>query len=92
MALFSSLFKRNTLFFPGWVILANSNIILINYKNLNSPGVITFKLEKGIYDIKVKYIDLPIVVFSKWLSLISMLILVIYLFVSEKFLRQFPKP
>lgn len=79
--------KENTLFFPGWVVLANSNLILINYKNQNSPGVITFKLDKGAYDVKVKFIDLPITILSKWLSLISALVLIIYIFAPNKLLK-----
>jgi len=75
--------KENTLFFPGWVVLANRKIISINYRNQNSPGIITFKLNKGVYDVKVKFVDLPIIIFSKWLSLISILFLIIYIFIPK---------
>lgn len=84
--------KENTLFFPGWVVLANSSAIPINYKNPNSPGVITFKLNEGIHDVKVKFVDLSIIIFSKWFSLISFAILIIYALVPKKLLRlNFPK-
>ena len=79
--------KENTLFFPGWIVTANNNLIPIDYKNSNSPGVITFKLDEEAYDVKVKFIDLPIIILSKWLSLISALVLIIYVFVPNKLLR-----
>lgn len=81
--------KENTLFFPGWVALINGNVHTINYKNPSYPGVITFKLNKGAYDVDVKFIDLPIIIFSKWLSLISVTILIVYSFIPKKLLRFF---
>ena len=79
--------KENTLFFPGWIVKANNTIIPINYKYQNSPGVITFKLNKGSYNLDVKFVDLPIIILSKWISLISFLILMIYLLIPKRLLR-----
>lgn len=76
--------KENTLFFPGWIVLANSKQIPINYKNSNSPGVITFNLNKGIYSVTVKFVDLPIIIFSKWLSGLTLIGILIYVFVPKK--------
>lgn len=83
-------FKENTLFFPGWIVTANNNLVPINYKNPNSPGVITFKLDEGTYDVKVKLVDLPIIIFSKWLSLISLFTLII-LALKPRRSSNFPK-
>lgn len=82
--------KENTLYFPGWIVLANNKPISINYKNPNSPGVITFPLDKGIYDVNVKFVDLPIIIFAKWLSAIAIISLTIYS-LSNKLKFSFPK-
>jgi 4-amino-4-deoxy-L-arabinose transferase-like glycosyltransferase len=76
--------KENTLFFPGWLILANDKQILVNYKNPKFPGIMTFSLNKGTYDVKVKFTDLPIIIFSKWISGLSFLGLLIYVFTPKK--------
>ena len=76
--------KENTLYFPGWIVKANNKLLSISYTNPNFPGVISFSLPKGIYDIEVKFVDLPIIIFSKWLSLISFAILIIYSKVLSK--------
>ena len=84
--------KENTLFFPGWAVMVNGNPLLINYKHVNSPGVITFKLDKGMYDVSIKFIDLPVIILAKWLSLISLLTMVIYALIPKKLLKfNFPK-
>lgn len=73
--------KENTLYFPGWIVSANNKQIPINYKNPNSPGVITFKLDKGSYSVNVKFTDLPIIIFSKWLAGISIFLLVTHVLI-----------
>lgn len=83
--------KENTLFFPGWTVKANDNPVSINYKNPDFPGVITFKLEKGDYSVNVKFTDLPIIYFSKFLSLFSFVGLILYFIKSEKLRFNFPK-
>lgn len=81
--------KENTLFFPGWIVEINDKQIPINYKNPKSPGVITFNLNKGIYNVNVKYVDLPIIIFSKWLSGLSLFGMLISVFAPKKL--NFPK-
>lgn len=82
--------KENTLFFPGWIVIADNKLVPINYKNQKSPGVITFNLSKGIYEVNVKFIDLPIITFSKWLSGLSLSVILIFAFIPKKL--NFPKP
>lgn len=81
--------KENTLYFPGWVVTANNKQIPINFLNTKSPGVITFNLNKGVYRVDVKFVDLPIITFSKWLSGLSLLGLTSYIFFPKKL--NFPK-
>ncbi len=83
--------KENTLFFPGWIVIANNNFIPVNYKNRYSPGVVTFRLTKGEYNVGVKFVDLPIIYFSKLLSLTSLAIFILYLLIPKKLRFNFPK-
>lgn len=84
--------KENTLYFPGWVVIVNNKDYPINYKNPSFPGVITYKLDKGMYDVKIKFTDLPVIIFAKWLSLISLLAIAIYALIPKKLLKfNFPK-
>ncbi len=82
--------KENTLFFPGWIITANKKQIAINYKNSEYPGIITFNLDQGSYRVNVRFIDLPIIIFSKWLSGLSLLGILIYVFIPKNL--KLPKP
>jgi hypothetical protein len=76
--------KENTLFFPGWIVTANNSQISFNYKNPKFPGIMTFNLDEGIHDVNVKFTDLPVIIFSKWLSGISVFGLLIFTFASKK--------
>jgi hypothetical protein len=82
--------KENTFFFPGWIIASGKNVIPINYKNSQFPGIITFNLKQGIYNINVEYTDLPIIFFSKWISGLSFLGMMLYFFVPKNLFS--PKP
>jgi hypothetical protein len=82
--------KENTFFFPEWTVSSGKNIIPINYKNPQFPGIITFNLTKGISNVNVKYVDLPIIVFSKWISGLSFLGLLLYVSIPKKLFS--PKP
>ncbi len=70
--------KENTIYFPGWQVVVNGKKIPINYQSKNNPGVIAFSLEKGLYDVSVKFIDTPIRVASKLVSFIALLYLFIF--------------
>ena len=84
--------KENTLFFPGWVAMVNNKAYPINYKKPSSPGVIIFKLDKGMFDVNIKFTDLPVIILAKWLSLISLLAMAIYALIPKKLLKfNFPK-
>lgn len=76
--------KENTLFFPGWKATINNKPHVINYTNPQSPGVITFKFNKGFYKINVEYVDLPIIIFSEYLSIVSLAAILIYTFFPLK--------
>lgn len=82
--------KENTLFFPGWQITANGRNVAIDYQTKKYPGVMTFKLPKGLYYIKAEYVNTKIVSISKRISLFSFLFFILILFFRRK-LRFLPK-
>lgn len=75
--------KENTLFFPGWIVNANGKQIPINYNHSEFPGVISFELGKGNYNVNVQFVDLPIITFSKWVSGLSFLGLLAYILIPK---------
>ena len=81
--------KDNIVYFPGWIVSVNGRRIPINYTNSKYPGIITFNLSPGSYTVVVRFADLPIIVFSKWLSGLSLLGIIIYAFLPIKL--HFPK-
>lgn len=62
----------NTIYFPGWQVVANDSRIPINHKN--STGLITFKLPKGLYNVKINYGETPVHLLSELISLGGFLI------------------
>jgi hypothetical protein len=76
--------KENTLYFPGWTVIANNKHVAIDYSSQKFPGIITFNLNPGIYDVKVEFVDLPIIIFAKWLSGLSVIAILIYAFHKSK--------
>lgn len=66
--------KENTLYFPGWQLIANNQPVSISP---NLLGLITFSLPPGQHDIKLTFRDTPIRAFSKQISLLSLLVLIL---------------
>ena len=63
----------NTIYFPGWQIAANGSKVPIGYTN--PGGLITFKLPKGLYSVKINYGKTPVHLFSELISLGGFLIM-----------------
>lgn len=64
--------KENTLYFPGWQALPNSIQIYPD-----DQGIINFTLPAGQHQIKLVFSDTPIRAFSKQISLLSLLVLIL---------------
>jgi hypothetical protein len=80
--------KENTFYFPGWKVIANGEEIPINYENKNGFGLITFQLKKGLYKVDVLFTDTPIRKVGKYVSLLSLIALVLSLpLLSHKLVR-----
>jgi uncharacterized membrane protein len=66
-----ALFKENTLYFPDWVVKVNGKSYPFSYKNSSFPGIITFDLAKGKYNVEVVFLNTQISIFSLYLSFIT---------------------
>ena len=70
--------RENTYYFPGWELTVNNIPKDINYLNPKLLGIINFDLKKGLYSVKLKFIDTPIKKVSNTISLLGILLLVLY--------------
>lgn len=84
--------KENTLYFPGWTVTDNGKEVPIDFKNKEYPGIITFHLAKGTHTVNVIYRNLFVQTMANFISILSLLILVMYVLskVIHSFLRRFP--
>lgn len=71
-------FRENTLYFPGWKIYDNNKLISnIEFQDPKNRGVMTFRLEKGLHDIILKFEDTKIRKISNFISLISIIFVIL---------------
>lgn len=71
----------NTIYFPGWQVLANGHKTNINYQN--QFGLITFKLPKGNYDVIIQYTRTPVHLLSELISLLATSATLIYFLILK---------
>ncbi len=84
-------FRENTLYFPGWRLYANDKEIPLSISKYPKPGIIEFRLDKGSYDVKLKFQDTPVVKISKIISLLSLLTIIAVLISSFMQRRILPQ-
>lgn len=82
-----TLLKENTLYFPGWEILANGKPLNVEFQNMNYRGVMLFHLTKGNYNLEVKYQETKLRLIADIISLIS--IAALFGFISYKLVKLF---
>jgi uncharacterized membrane protein len=70
-----TLFEENTLYFPGWEILANSVPVTIQFQNMQYRGTMLFFLNQGNYTIEAKYSETKLRLICDLLSAASLVIL-----------------
>lgn len=70
-------FLDNTIFFPGWTALVDGNKVPIEFQDMNHRGLITFYVPSGKHNIKVKFSESPIRLFSNLLSLLVFIIMLL---------------
>ena len=83
-----TLFAENTLYFPGWQILANGTPVAIQFQDPHYKGIMTFKLNPGTYRIQAVYHETKLRFVCDLLSLISLITLVSVL--SFEFVKRRP--
>lgn len=64
----------NTLYYPGWIVLANDIKVPIQFQNPLHRGLITFKIPKGDNEIVVKFTDTKTRKLSNYISLFSIIL------------------
>lgn len=69
--------KENTLYFPNWIVKVNGNLYPFSFIDTAYPGVITFKLNKGLYKVDVIFTDTKVRAFSMFLSIFSFVALIL---------------
>jgi len=65
-----TLFKENTLYFPGWKINANNTPLKIEFQNMQYRGVMLFNLSKGNYMVEAKYKETKMRAFADAISVV----------------------
>jgi uncharacterized membrane protein len=83
-----TLFAENTLYFPGWSILANGAPVDIQFQDPHYKGIMTFRLDPGTYKIQAIYRETKLRLICDLISLTSLAVLISLLgfrFVKGKF-------
>jgi len=81
-----TLFVENTLFFPGWKILANGQPLNIQFQDPHYRGTMTFSLDKGAYKVEAVYKETKLREIADILSLLSLIFLLG--FVGFRFVKK----
>ncbi len=69
-----TLFRENTLYFPGWEIKANEIPQNIEFQNMTYRGVMLFSLDKGNYIVEAMYKETKLREISDYISAVSVII------------------
>ncbi|HYM65183.1 MAG TPA: 6-pyruvoyl-tetrahydropterin synthase-related protein [Candidatus Sulfotelmatobacter sp.] len=83
-----TLFAENTLYFPGWEIMANKIPLNIEFQNMSYRGVMLFHLPKGKYHLDVVYKETKLRAIADSISIVVLFNIIgfsIFRFVKPKF-------
>ncbi len=67
-----TLFRENTLYFPGWEIKANGEPLKVEFQNMTYRGVMLFNLSKGNYIVEAIYKETKLRLLADVISLVSL--------------------
>ncbi len=81
-----TLFRENTLYFPGWEIKANGVSQNIEFQNMTYRGVMLFSLDKGDYVVEMSYKETKLRLISDIVSLVS--VIAVLLFITFRFVKS----
>lgn len=82
--------KENTFYFPGWVLSVDNKVKNIDYQTKENMGIITFVLNKGMHDVRLEFKNTPIRNFSDTISILSAIILIIFIMKNFLFSKIYP--
>lgn len=82
-----TLFEENTLYFPGWEILANGKDVRVQFQNKDYQGVMLFFLDKGNYTVDAKYSETKLRAISDAISVV--VLFNILGFVGFRFVKRY---
>lgn len=78
--------RENTLYFPGWKVYDNYNLIEnIEFQDPKNRGVITFKLNDGLHYIIINFEETKLRKIANIISLISFLLIPIFIIIFVLF-------
>ena len=67
---------ENTLYFPGWNIYVDGFQTEIEFQDPHHRGIMTFRIDEGVHDVRVVFQDTKIRTYAEYASLLSFGILV----------------
>lgn len=74
--------RENTLYFPGWKVYDNYNLVNnVQFQDPKNRGLITFYLEPGMHNIIVKFEDTKLRKTANLISITSIILVFIILFI-----------
>ncbi len=76
-------FRENTFYFPGWQLYVDGRPNQIRYENVEQPGTMYFSLKKGLHDVEFKFTDTWDRSLGKAVSLITLVLLMGYLWLFK---------
>lgn len=71
-------FRENTLYFPGWTVLADGKKSDVEFQDPQNRGLITFFVDKGEHLVEAKYQETKIRLVSDLISTSSLIIILFY--------------
>lgn len=76
--------RENTLYFPGWEVLANNKPTSIEFQSGVNRGVITFFLEKGKHSVVVKFGETKLRYIANIISVVSLATLLFWSILNKR--------
>ena len=75
----------HTQYFHGWRVSVDGNFTPIEFQDPNNRGEITFRVPKGIHDVKVEFGETKVRLFADFVSMVSLLGLLVLFALRHRF-------
>lgn len=77
-------FVKNTLYFPGWNIFVDGNIVPIEFQDPQYRGLMTYRVNQGKHTVHIIFGDTKLRTVSNIISLISLLVIVPLIYIARR--------